>query len=239
MLQFINVHFKEQVRIEKQDAEFINCTFSVQGANMKDGKGTALVIAGSAGVKITNCLFKNKGYNSINVQTTGQVVIERNTFNSADVYNPIEVAGKAGAGANNISIENNIFNTICGNNYISFFHMAEGAIVKINYNLFSNVRYESNILRFSNPGNVSATFNVNNNKYRYNTNDVSDYTAFIICQEYGDKAQDFSKYIVNISNLKCNNEIVVDKPAQGVLYYSYKDNVGIVTGQNDPIINLG
>lgn len=238
MLQFINVHFKKQVVIEKQDAEFINCTFSVEGESMKDAKGTALTIAGSANVKITNCVFKNKGYNSINLRTTGQVFIERNTFNSINVYNPIEATGITGNGLNNIFIENNIFNTTCGNNYISFFHMAENAIVEINSNLFSNVKYESNILRLSNPENSSAIFKVTDNKYRYNSKDISDYTAFLICQEYGNQPQDFSKYIVNITNLKCNNTIVKDIPAQGVLYYSYKDNVGIVTGQNDPIINL-
>lgn len=238
MLQFINVHFKKQVIIEKQDAEFINCTFSVEGNSMKDTKGTALVVAGAANVKVVNCVFKNKGYNSINLKTSGYIVIERNTFISTNVYNPIEATGIAGNGLSNVFIENNIFNSTCGNNYISFFHMADNAIVEINSNLFSNVNYQSNILRLSNPENVSAIFKLNNNKYRYNSKDTSDYTAFVICQEYGEKSQDFSKYILNITNLKCNNEIIKDVPAQGILYYSYKDNVGIVTGLNDPIINL-
>ena len=235
MLQFINVNFTKPVIIEKHDVEFINCIFSVEGKNIKDTAGTALIINGTANAKISNCIFKNVGYNSINIKTTGMVTIERNTFISTNVYNPIECSGK---NINNISIEKNIFNTICGNNYISFFHMAEGAIVEIKDNLFSNVRHESNILRLSNPANVSAIFKVENNKYLYNTIDVSDYTAFLICQEYGTEPQDFRKYTITISNLKCNNDIVKEKPDQGNLYYVYKDGVGIITGQNDPIITV-
>jgi hypothetical protein len=235
MLQFINVHFTKQVKIEKQDVEFINCIFSVEGKNIKDNSGTALILDGTVNARITNCVFKNKGYNSINIKTTGMVAIERNTFMSTDVYNPIEGSGQ---NLNNISIEKNIFNATCGNNYISFFHMAEGAIVEIKDNLFSNVRHESNVLRLSNPANVSALFKVENNKYQYNTSDVSDYTAFLICQEYGATAQDFKKYVITISDLKCNNVAVKDEPVQGKLYYVYKDGVGITTGQNDPIITL-
>ena len=235
MLQFINVNFTKPVIIEKHDVEFINCIFSVEGKNIKDNAGTALTINGTANAKISNCIFKNVGYNSINIRTTGVVTIERNTFISTNVYNPIECSGQ---NINNISIEKNIFNTTCGNNYISFFHMAEGAIVEIKDNLFSNVRYESNILRLSNTANVSALFKVENNKYQYNTTDVSDYTAFLICQEYGSASQDFRKYTIVISNLKCNNNIVKEKPDQGNLYYVYKDGVGVVTGQNDPIVTI-
>ena len=235
MLQFINVNFTKPVIIEKHDVEFINCIFSVEGKNIKDNAGTALTIKGTANAKISNCIFKNVGYNSINIRTTGMVTIERNTFISTNVYNPIECSGQ---NINNISIEKNIFNTACGNNYISFFHMAEGAIVEIKDNLFSNVRHESNILRLSNTANVSALFKVENNKYQYNTTDVSDYTAFLICQEYGSVPQDFKKYVIAISNLKCNNNIVKENPSQGNLYYVYKDGVGIITGQNDPIVTI-
>lgn len=239
MLQFINVNFKKPVSIENQDVEFINCTFSAEGATMKDAAGTALTILGSVNTSIINCVFKNKGYNSILLKTTGKVNIERNTFYSSEVYNPIECAGRAGEGLNNIVIKNNIFSSTCGNNYISFFHMANDAMVEIERNIFSNVKYESNILRLSNPENAAAIFQVSNNTYQYNSNDVSDYTAFLICQEYGSVAQDFTKYIVNFTNLKCNNSVVTETPAQGVLYYSYKDGVGIVTGQNDPVISIG
>lgn len=235
MLQFINVNFTKPVIIEKHDVEFINCIFSVEGKNIKDNAGTALTINGTANAKISNCIFKNVGYNSINIRTTGMVTIERNTFISTNVYNPIECSGQ---NINNICIEKNIFNTTCGNNYISFFHMAEGAIVEIKDNLFSNVRHESNILRLSNTANVSALFKVENNKYLYNTTDVSDYTAFLICQEYGSVPQDFKKYVITISNLKCNNNIVKEKPSQGNLYYVYKDGVGVITGQNDPIVTI-
>jgi hypothetical protein len=79
---------------------------------------------------------------------------------------------------------------------------------------------------------------VENNKYQYNTTDVSDYTAFLICQEYGSAPQDFKKYVIAISNLKCNNNIVKENPSQGNLYYVYKDGVGVITGQNDPIITI-
>ena len=107
MLQFINVQFKEQVNIDKQDVEFINCTFSVEGANQKDTKGTALFISNNANVKLTNCTFKNKGYNCINIKTSGIVEIERCTFMTENVYNPIECSGSANTGINNITIENN------------------------------------------------------------------------------------------------------------------------------------
>ena len=109
MLQFINVNFTKPVIIEKHDVEFINCIFSVEGKNIKDNAGTALTINGTANAKISNCVFKNVGYNSINIRTTGMVAIERNTFISTNVYNPIECSGQ---NINNICIEKNIFNSV-------------------------------------------------------------------------------------------------------------------------------
>ena len=235
----LNSIFKDKVVVNSDEC-FNGCKF-ISGTTAKEKGVHGLTINGSAHVDVQNCEFANKGYSAIYMNSTGIINIENNKFDCTGVYNPIE----GGSSASNaklveVNIKGNVFDGQCGNNYINFYHMEDGAIVNIEDNLVDNASSESEILRLSNLSSAEAVFNVKNNNYRFADSNETDYTAFIMCQDYtakSGKPQDFSKYVVNIEGLKCNNAKVEEKPVQGKLFFVYQDGAGIIE-TNDPQIIL-
>lgn len=237
MLQVVNCTFNQTVTASA-DVKFDNCTFAAQGTNKKDTSSLGLKIVGDANAEVSNSKFENQGYSAIGIQTSGSVNISNNIFDCSKVYNPVEGTVTAGAAVGEVNISNNIFDGVCGNNYLNFYKMEDGAVVTIEGNKFTTVSPDSEVLRLSNVDNTSATFNVNNNSYTFVDATEGDYTAFILCQDFTNKQgkkQDFSKYTVNINNLECNAQKVVEKPVQGKMFVVYEDGKGIIT-DNDPVV---
>lgn len=243
MLQFLDTIFNDSVNIKDEDAVFAGCEFKAQGTGKKDSTKLGLKLVGSASADVSNCVFASQGYSAIGVQTSGKVVIDNCEFHCENNHNPIECTVQSGAAVEDVTVSNNKFTGICGNNYVNFYKVADGSVFTIEGNEFIDISPESEVIRFSNVENTSATFEVKNNSYNfYTTEGTSDYTSFIMCQDFtakNGKPEDFTKYTVNIENLRCNGQPVGEdrKCAQGVLTFTYQDGVGIIT-DNDPVINI-
>lgn len=244
---FENCVFEEAV-VAKEDSKFMNCKFA-SGKTPKEKGVFALNVAGAANVEVLDCDFANKGYSAVYMNTTGKVDVERCNFDCTGLYNPIEGAsGANGAALTEVVLKDNVMEGICGNNYFNFYHMAEGGKVEMDNNRVVGMSQQAEVIRLSNLSNANATFNVKNTSYVYDmaTEFDPDWTKFILCQDYtGNKAQDFSKYEINIDGLTCNGVAVTDKdsfPVGGlVVVYDNKANGGdtaAVIDDNNPVINL-
>lgn len=242
MIQFLNATFNETVKVGgNEEAKFIGCKFIAKGSSTKDHSTPGLLVKDSAKVEIQESEFNSMGYNALSIQTGNEVNVHDCTFECDSVYNPIEGTVSGASSVKNANIVNNTFNGSCGNNFISFYKMEDKAVVNIEGNVITGAKTNNNILRLSNPDNVTATFNVTNNSYIYVGGEADDYTGFMLCQDFTAKSgnpEDFSMYNVNIENLVCNDTKVIEEPVVGSLYYVYQDGVGIITGTNDPIITL-
>lgn len=206
---------------------FNDCTFSAAGADRK-AKTYGLNLTGSEDVLIENCVFNGTGYAAILNQTTGAVKVKGSTFECGNIYNPIEGTQTVAQGA--LTVEDCEFNGVPGNNFISFYNVADGSVHTIKKCAFHGAT-NNNIVRLSNKNNATAVFNIEDVKYNYVSGTADDYTGFILCQDYTNRSgvkQDFSKYTVNISNL--------NRPAEGVLFYVYEDDAGIIS-DNNPVVN--
>lgn len=240
MLQFLNTTFNDTVKVA-EDAKFVECVFAALGANKKDTNTPGLKINGSAKADIDTCTFKNTGYNALSITTSGDVAVENCVFECGNVYNPIEGTVSTGSAVNKVLIKGNTFNGSCGNNFMSFYKMADGAEVNIENNRITGAMTNNNVVRLSNPDNVEATFNVKNLSYIYAGGEPDEYTGFLLCQDFtakSGKPEDFSKYSVNLTDIMLDNVKIVEKPAVGSLFYVYQDGAGIITGTNDPTITL-
>ena len=200
--------------------KFENCVFSAKGAN-KNAKVYGLTLTGDEEILVYNCKFDGTGYAAILNKAAALVTIKNCEFECGNYYNPIE--GNQSAANDNVTIDNCNFTGVPGNNFINFYNVIEDSVHTI-----ENCRFyggtDNNIIRLSNKTNAKAMFNINDCAYRYTTGEVSDYTGFILCQDYTNKngtKQDFSKYRVNINNL--------ERPEVGSLVYVYDDGVGIIT----------
>lgn len=242
MINIVNSIFDMPVTVSgNADVCFTGCEFAATGSNKKDTTSLGLKIIDQASANVKNSVFNSTGYSAIGVQTSGEVNIENNEFHCANNYNPIEGTVSTGSEVDKVTIKGNSFDGQCGNNYINFYKVKEGCSVLIEGNNFKEVSSDSEILRLSNPNNNHATFNVVNNNYNFDNDEVTDYTAFLMCQDYTAKSgnpQDFSKFTVNFENLVCNDKAVTkDFIAQGKLFFVYEDNKGIIE-DNNPVINI-
>ena len=140
-------------------------------------------------------------------------------------YNPIEfgISGDYSPASGTI-VSNNVFNGQFYNNGISFYNLVENGVYTISGNTFE---FAGNGLRLSNPKNVYATFNVENNTY--NGTLSGNYEGFLIFQDYGAATahQNLTALTVNITNLVGPNGVVmIDNSTNGQVYYVYSDNGG-------------
>lgn len=205
--------------------KFENCIFSAKGAN-KNAKVYGLTLTGNEEILINNCKFDGTGYAALLNKAEAPVTIKNCEFECENYYNIIE--GNQVAANDNVVIDNCNFTGVPGNNFINFYNVKENSIHTV-----ENCRFyggmDNNIIRLSNVTNAEATFNINGCTYRYTEGELSDYTGFMLCQDYTNKSgkkQDFSKYTVNFNNFEI--------PEIGSLIYVYEDGAGIITN-NFPV----
>lgn len=209
--------------------------FDAQGANKKD-KVYGITLKGSEDVLISGCKFENMGYSSILNNCEGNVTVENCQFDCAKVYNPIE--GSQSVDNGNVKVLNCEFVGAPGNNYVNFYQVKGGSKHEISGCSFEPT-VDNNIVRISNRTSAPMEIAVENCEYIYAEGTPTEYTAFLLCQDYTNKSgikQDFTNVKVTLKNVKCDGTVIVDEPAKGSLYYVYEDGAGIITGDNDPIV---
>lgn len=206
--------------------KFEDCTFSAAGANKKD-KVYGLTINGVEDVTINNCVFDGTGYSAILNKGTGALTVDHSKFHCDNIYNPIE--GSQTTDNGNVTVADCTFNGVPGNNFISFYQVAEGTTHTVKNCKFAGAT-NNNIVRLSNKTNAKATFNIVDCTYTYVSGKADEWTGFMLCQDYTNKngvKQDFNNYRVNIDNL--------ERPEEGSLVYVYEDGEGIIV-TNYPVV---
>lgn len=214
---------------------FENVKFDAQGADKK-AKVYGITLSGAEDVEIKNCEFSNMGYSSILNNSTGEVMVLGCKFACDNVYNPIE--GSQSVRTGNLLVENCEFKGAPGNNYLNIYNCAEGAKHEIRNCTFEPT-VDNNILRISNRESAKADFVVDGCEYVYAEGEPTEYTAFLLCQDYtakSGKPQDFTGCTVAFNNVKCNGEALTAESER--VYYVYEDGKGIITGENDPVIKF-
>lgn len=214
-----------------------NSIFDAKGSDRK-ASVYGITVSGNEDVTIENCKFQNTGYSAILNNGEGKLNVVECEFDCNNMYNPVE--GSQSVANGDVTIENCEFVGAPGNNFINFYKVAEGSDHKVVGCKF-NPTVDNNTIRFSNRNNAAAKFVVKDCEYDYQAGEPTDYTGFILCQDYTNKngvKQDFTKYAVVLDNVKCNGVKVADGvAAEGSVYYVYEDGVGIITGQNDPVVS--
>lgn len=215
-----------------------NSVFDAQGTSKKD-KVFGITLSGAEDILIENCSFSNQGYAAIKNDCTGNVAVENCEFQCDNIYNPIE--GSQSVDNGNVTVRKCNFIGAPGNNYINFYQMAKGSEHEVSDCVFAPT-VDNNIIRFSNRTNAKVKCTIKNCCYTFSEGESSEYTGFILCQDYTNKngvKQDFSKVLINIDNVKCNGVTIDENGAiEGSVYYVYEDGTGIITGTNDPVINI-
>lgn len=213
-----------------------NSVFDVKGAAIKD-KVYGITLNGSEDVVLKDCTFANKGYSSVLNYCTGNVVIDNCTFNCDEVYNPIE--GSQSVNNGNVTVKDCTFIGKPGNNYVNFYQVADGSEHTIS-NCTFNPSVDNNVVRISNRTSAATKVTVSDCKYDFMPGEATEYTGFLLCQDYTNKngvKQDFSKTVVELNNVMCNGvKVTADGAAEGSVYYVYEDGAGIITGTNDPVV---
>lgn len=214
----------------------INSKFDAQGADKK-AKVYGITLNGAEDVMIENCEFSNMGYSSVLNHCAGNVEIKNCTFNCADVYNPIE--GSQSVDNGNVVVKDCHFVGAPGNNYINFYQFKNDSKHEISGCTFEPTT-DNNIIRVSNRTSAATSIAVKDCGYEFVSGDVSDYTGFMLCQDYTNKSgvkQDFTHVVVELDNVTCDHvKITEDGAVKGSIYYVYEDGAGIITGSNDPIV---
>lgn len=214
----------------------VNSIFDVQGEDIKS-KVYGVTLNGSDDILIKDCQFINQGYSSVLNNSTGNVTIENCEFDCSKVYNPIE--GSQSVDNGNVVVKDCKFVGKPGNNFVNFYQVANDSKHLISGCEF-NPSVDNNIVRISNRTSATMELKVENCKYNFMDGEATDYTGFLICQDYTSKdgkKQDFTKVTVELNNVLCNGEkVTADGAAKGCLYYVYDNAAGMITGQdNDPV----
>lgn len=216
-----------------------NSVFDVQGTSTKDSKTPGITLSGSEDILIKDCTFVNKGYSSILNHCTGKVTVENCVFECDNVYNPIE--GSQNVNNGNVVVKGCSFNGKPGNNFINFYQVAEGS-----EHLVANCSFspsvDNNIIRISNKTSAATQVVVKDCEYTFLPGDATEYTNFLLCQDYTSKSgvkQDFTGVSVVLDNVVCDGvKLDVENGAvKGGVFYVYEDGKGLITGTgNDPIV---
>lgn len=216
---------------------FINSVFNAQGTGPKDNKTPGVILKGSEDVLIKDCTFASTGYSAIYNNCSGNVVIDNCVFDCAKNYNPIE--GSQSIDNGNVTVKNCVFNGKPGNNFINFYQFADGSEHLIS-NCSFNPSVDNNVVRVSNRTSAATKIVVEDCKYNFLPGEATDYTGFMLLQDYTNKSgtkQDFSKVFVELRNVDCDGKkVTADGAVKGSIYYVYEDGAGIITGTNDPAI---
>lgn len=217
-----------------------NSVFEAQGADKK-AKVYGIVLSGSEDVTLQGCEFKNMGYASVLNHCAGKVNIEDCKFECGNVYNPIE--GSQSVSNSDVVVKRCEFVGAPGNNYINFYQVVDGSKHSVEDCKFEPT-VDNNVIRISNRTSAAMELSVSDCEYVYAEGEATDYTNFILCQDYTSKSgvpQDFTKVVIDLDNVKCNG-VKLEKdvaPVKGGVFYVYEDGVGLITGLgNDPVVNI-
>ena len=143
------------------------------------------------------------------IQVDGNTTIKDSTFDISKIKNPIEFK-YYNTGSERINKIDIIGNTFTGDNYvvedshnvISIYALKEGAVVNIKNNTFG---YANSMLRISNNGATSVTFNiVENTVEKYNDNDTKNRGLIVIRPN---NKVDLSKITINHKDNKFGTEL--------------------------------
>lgn len=216
----------------------LNSVFDAQGA---DKKATVygVTLAGAEDVTISGCTFKNQGYSGILNNCSGAVRVEDCVFECDNIYSPIE--GSQAVDNGDVVVTGCEFKGAPGNNYVNFYQFADGSRHTIS-NCKFNPTVDNNVIRISNRKSAAARFEVKDCEYTFAEGAPTEYTGFILCQDYTSKSgtkQDFTKVEIELDNVVCDGaKVTADGAAKGSIFYVYEDGKGIITGENDPVISF-
>ena len=215
-----------------------NSVFDAKGADKK-AKVFGITLSGSEDVAIKDCTFKNVGYSAILNNSVGKVSVEDCKFECDGMYNPIE--GSQSVDNGNLIVKGCDFSGVPGNNFINFYQFADGSEHLIEKCHFTPT-VDNNTIRISNRTSAAMKLLVKDCSYDVAEGEPTAYTNFLLCQDYTNKSgvkQDFTHVEVELDNVRCNGEKIMDaeKAAVGGVFYVYEDGKGLITGtDNDPII---
>lgn len=229
---------------------------TVDGANMvchaasvaSKNNTPAVKVTGTGDFTLTNSTISGTSYAGISLGTTGTITVSGNTFEAGNkqIHNAIEFSiGASAADITKATVKGNTFKGVLKNNGICLYNLADGAQVEIADNKFLDFSVDNNCVRLSNPKNATATFDISNNSYEFDseTPNADGYTAFLLLQDYakaGAARQEFGKFTINISGLTRSGKKLTAK-GEGIdkVYYVYCDQSGILAdGENDPVVNF-
>lgn len=231
------------VTVNDIDATIKNANLVCFGSSASD-KAPALNVTGTHNFTLSNSTLSGSARTGMNVKCGGNVVIEGCTFDGGDqaIYNAVEFSISNDVDVTNAVIRNNTFKGNLKNNAISMYNFADGAKVEISGNTFSGIDVNNNPIRLSNPKNASVEFNISNNTYTFSSSTASQYTGFMLLQDYAKEGavQDFGKFKINFANLKRGSKKLVEKgTGLNRVYYVYDDQNGILAdGVNDPVVTF-
>lgn len=239
--------FSAPVLVSGGDVE-INGAKLVGSAATTAAKNNAPVVTvtGSGDFSLTDCSVSGTTRTGISLGTSGEITVSGNTFSvdpQKSIYNAIEFSiGDTAADITRATVKNNTFSGTFGNNLISLYNVSDGAEVSIVGNNFDNISVSNNCVRLSNPKNNTAVFNIVDNKYSFSSETATDYTAFMLLQDYAAAGakQDFSKFAIHFKNLtRSNNKITAKGEGLDKAYYVYDDQDGVLAdGVNDPVVDF-
>lgn len=235
--------FSKSIVVNDADVTLDNVVLTAPGASATD-KAVVLKVSGTKPFVLKNSTVNGSARTAVNIMTSGEIVVENNTFDAGDknIYNMIEFSISNARDIEKAVIKNNKFIGELKNNGICFYNLVEGAQIDIVGNDFQNVNVDNNLVRLSNPKNVSATFNIKDNTYTFSseTPNAQGFTAFMLLEDYAkkDEKQDFTKFNINFINLKRGSKKLMEK-GTGIdnVWYVYDDDAGIVT-DNDPVVTF-
>lgn len=232
--------------ITTSNAELVvdNAKISYSGTSSSDTT-PAIKVTGTKPFTLKNSSVENTTTRTgLSLKTSGDIVLENNTFNAGNknIYNAIEFSIGSDPNVNNVTLSGNTFNGALGNNAISFYNVENGAVINIEDNVFNDIDPNNNPIRLSNNKNSTATFNITNNTYNFNSETPTQYTGFMLLQDYSGvgSEQKFDTYTVNFTNLQRGSKKLMEK-GTGIdrVYYVYDDQDGILDdGVNDPVVNF-
>ena len=237
------VKFEKSIVVNDADVTIDNVVLTAPGASASD-KAIVLKVSGTKPFTLKNSVVNGTTRTAVNIMTSGEITIENNTFDagSKNIYNMIEFSISNARDIEKAVIKNNTFIGELKNNGICFYNLVDGAQIDIVGNTFDNVNVDNNLVRLSNPKNVSATFNIKDNTYTFSseTPNADGFTAFMLLEDYSkkDDKQDFTKFNITFSNLKRGTKKLMEK-GSGIdnVWYVYDDDAGIVT-DNDPVVTF-
>lgn len=205
-----------------------NVTLDQANIAVNEASKVALTVADTTeDVVITNSTItanttKSGSHCAVSVPVSGNVTFTNNTVTND--YNGIEFSvSKVAVGGATIS--GNTFNT--GNNAINIYKVEDGAVFTIENNTF-NTNKRGNMIRLSNHGSNSATFDIKDNIVHTSG---SWENAFVLLEDFsaGSDVQDFTKFTLNFTNNTLDT---------GSVYtIVYDDQLGIIS-TNQPVINV-